>query len=163
MLKIQGCPSYPACIRAINNLLPWWPQPESGWQETLDSWRSIPTNLNPQHVQFISVNIETNLHFLSFLNTEMEQIVEILPINNNKHLFAHHSQYPGCWGFGGTRSQGISSHDIDLVILEYSSLGTRAVKPHPHPPSTLTPPKSVKYSIMVLMLTMSVGCQQAWY
>ena len=39
-----------------------------------------------------------------------------------------HSQYHGCWWLGYGRSQGISSHGFDLVILECSSFSIRKVK-----------------------------------
>ena len=39
------------------------------------------------------------------------------------------SQYCGCWWPGEARSQGISSHGIDLVLLGYSSLSNRKVNP----------------------------------
>ena len=39
-----------------------------------------------------------------------------------------HSQYhPSCWWSGDLRSQGISSHGVDLVCMEYSSLSTTGV------------------------------------
>ena len=38
------------------------------------------------------------------------------------------SQYNGCWWPGDPRSQGISSHGIDIVILEYCSFSPRSVK-----------------------------------
>ena len=38
-----------------------------------------------------------------------------------------HSQYHGCWWPGDARSQGISSHGADLVLLKYSSFTTRWV------------------------------------
>ena len=39
-----------------------------------------------------------------------------------------HTQYQGCWCPGDASCQDISSHDIDLAILEYSDLSIRRVK-----------------------------------
>ena len=63
--------------------------------------------LNSLHVKFFSKNIKMYLQFLSFLHTNMTQVVEIVLI----------SQYQGFWWPGDTRSQGISNHDSDLVKL----------------------------------------------
>ena len=35
-------------------------------------------------------------------------------------LFILYSQYQGCWWPGNTRKQGISSHNIDIIMLEFS-------------------------------------------
>ena len=43
----------------------------------------------------------------------------------DKELPALYMQYHGCWWPGDTRSQGISSHDIDLILLEYIDFSTR--------------------------------------
>ena len=48
----------------------------------------------------------------------------------NKNLPILHSQYCGCWCPGDARGQGISSHCIDLVFLEYSSLRIKRVNPY---------------------------------
>ena len=37
-----------------------------------------------------------------------------------------HSQYHGCWWLGDARNQGISSHDIDFLLTEYSSQSLRS-------------------------------------
>ena len=42
-------------------------------------------------------------------------------------FFILQSQYHGCWWPGDRRNQGISSHDVGLVCLEYSSFSTRSV------------------------------------
>ena len=42
----------------------------------------------------------------------------------DKNLFILHGQYHGCWCLGDVRSQGISSHGIDIV----SSCSNRRVK-----------------------------------
>ena len=45
------------------------------------------------------------------------------------YLFIKYSQ---CWWLGHTKNEGISSHDINLVIPEYSSFSTRWVKINNH-------------------------------
>ena len=50
-------------------------------------------------------------------------------LGENKDPFIVHGQYNGCRWPGNTRSQSISSHGIDLVLLEYFSFDTRWVKP----------------------------------
>ena len=50
----------------------------------------------------------------------MMQVVEI--VSGEKHGSIYHVQYRGCWWPVIKRNQGISRHDIDLVMLEYSSL-----------------------------------------
>ena len=64
--------------------------------------------------------IKVHLHFLLFPNTEMVQllVVENLFVED-KDLFILYIQYHGCWCPGDTRSQGISSHGIDLILMEY--------------------------------------------
>ena len=56
------------------------------------------------------------LHFLSFLNKIMVQVVK-----------SFHTQCHGHWWPGDARSQDISSHRIDLIILEYSGFIPRRV------------------------------------
>ena len=48
-------------------------------------------------------------------------------LGEDKDLFTLLSQYHGCWCPGDVRSQGINSHGIDLVLLEWSSFSTRRV------------------------------------
>ena len=50
-----------------------------------------------------------NMHFLSFLNFDVAQVVEILPHGRQGHILP--SQYHGCRWPGNTRSHGISCHD----------------------------------------------------
>ena len=57
-------------------------------------------------------NQKIYLHYPQLLDTEKVQLIEILP---------HGSQYHGCWWFGDSRSQDISSHCIDLVFSALSS------------------------------------------
>ena len=57
------------------------------------------------------------LQFLSFLYTDMTQVVEtFLMENNDLHIL--HSQYRGCWWLGNAKSQNISDHGIDCVGQE---------------------------------------------
>ena len=49
---------------------------------------------------------------------------DIFPVEN-EDLFILCRQYHGCWWPGNARSQGISSNDIGLVILECSGLSKK--------------------------------------
>ena len=56
----------------------------------------------------------------------MTRTVEILPYGND--IFSLHSQYHACWWSGNAKNQGISTHDIALVILGYfGGFSTRMV------------------------------------
>ena len=50
----------------------------------------------------------------------MTQVVKSAPVEN-KNPFVLSSQYCSCW------KQGISNHDIDLFLLEYSGLITQVI------------------------------------
>ena len=65
---------------------------------------------------------------LSFVKTEKTQAIDIgdILLEDRAPLILH-IQYHGCWCPGDTRSQGISSHGIGLLLLEYSSFSTRKV------------------------------------
>ena len=41
-------------------------------------------------------------------------------LKENKDTPISHCQCDGCWWPGDGRSQGISSHDIDFIYMEYS-------------------------------------------
>ena len=101
--------------------------------------------MNPCCAKFPLRNIKTCLYFLPFINTEMAQVAKIFPffgqnpsffyffwpksfLRVDKDLFILHSQYHGCWWPGDARSQGISNHDIDLFLSEYSSFRAVRVK-----------------------------------
>ena len=47
----------------------------------------------------------------------------------DKNLFVLLSQYHGCWWPGDTGSQGISSHDMDLILSEYADVNSRRDEP----------------------------------
>ena len=70
--------------------------------------------ISPLCAKFFRGNINIYLQFVSFLHIDTAQVVEILP-QKNKNLPILRTQYHGCWCPGDVRSQGISSHDIDLV------------------------------------------------
>ena len=70
--------------------------------------------INSLRDKFFRGNINTYLHFMPFLHTEMLKIIEIL--SRMRPGLILHNQYHGCWCPCGARSQGISNHDIDLVI-----------------------------------------------
>ena len=49
------------------------------WKMLSVKWHPFGLGQNLSHVEFISGNIETYLHFLSILNNVMGQVVKILP------------------------------------------------------------------------------------
>ena len=56
------------------------------------------------------------LHFIVYLNTKTSQeFWDSLSIREDKNNHTVHHQYLGCWCHGYTRSQGISSYDIDVI------------------------------------------------
>ena len=57
-----------------------------------------------------------NLH-LSFLKIEKTEVDEIHRHEYND-LFILQSQYGDCWWPGDARSQGISNHGVDQVVLQ---------------------------------------------
>ena len=71
-------------------------------------------------------NLKIYLHFLAIVNIEMAQVSEILPLGRQGPVYQYHC----CWWLGDTKRQAIS-HDIDLVIAEYSSYSTRRVNSSP--------------------------------
>ena len=86
-------------------------------------YHSVSKYVNPLHAKFFRGNINIYLHFVSFLHIYTTQVVEILP-QVRQEL---HSQYHGCWCPGNVRSQGISSHDIDLFKPRWLSPHTLRV------------------------------------
>ena len=58
----------------------------------------------------------------------MSLVVEIFP-HVGQGPFILHSQYHGCWWPNNERSQGISSHGIDLILQEYFNVSTTRVNP----------------------------------
>ena len=64
-------------------------------------------------------------HLISLVTTGMAQVFRIFLVEDT-HLFLLHIyvQCPGFWWLGDTRNQGISSHDSDLIVLEYSGIST---------------------------------------
>ena len=63
------------------------------------------------------------LNILSFLNAEIALVVETLLVEE-KNGFILYRQHHGCWCHGDSRSQGISSNGIDIIVvtLEYQGL-----------------------------------------
>ena len=55
----------------------------------------------------------------------MVQVIEILVASGQNFL---HSLYHGCWCSGNTIYQGISNHDIDLILMGCSKFSTKQVK-----------------------------------
>ena len=62
-----------------------------------------------------TINMYMYLQYLSFLCTDMTQVVGILPRVRQGHAYSTHH---GCWWPGDTRSQGISNNDIELIKPE---------------------------------------------
>ena len=108
------------------------------------------------HVLLCWISFRKHKHTLSFfmfLDTGMAQVIELLTLGRHEphglvqercnssalamelrlsctsslNLFIPNSKYHGCWWPGDTRSQGISSYCIDLVLRGYSSLNTRGI------------------------------------
>ena len=73
-----------------------------------------------------SEKVKIYFHFLSFFNTVKLQIAKCFVVVH-KDPFSLCSQYHGCKLPGDTRSQGIISHGIGLVILEYFGISIRRV------------------------------------
>ena len=76
-------------------------------------------------LKMVNVTPSKYINFFSFLNTKIVRVVELLPLTD---IFFLHSQYHGYWWLGDGRTQAISSHDIDIMCLGYSSFSTRGVK-----------------------------------
>ena len=68
---------------------------------------------NPLRANFFRGNKNIYLHFMSFLHTDMTQVVEILPRGRQKSIL--HSQYHGHWCPGDTKSHVINNSDFDYV------------------------------------------------
>ena len=80
-----------------------------------------PHRINHRHAGFISTDVKIHLYLLSFLNTEMAYVVEILPHVRQdivKNMFADELAPQG----SKTSSVG---GGVDLVILEYSNSSNR--------------------------------------
>ena len=69
--------------------------------------------VNPCHAEFILGNIKIQMHLFI--------IYQDWDGTDSSNTFLFHGQYQGCWWPGDSRSQGISSNDIDLAVPEYSS------------------------------------------
>ena len=73
------------------------------------------------------VNMRICLHFLSLMNTEVAEPIEILP-HADLDLFMLYSCH-GWWWPDDLCRQGIISHGIGLVLLQYCKLTTRRQGP----------------------------------
>ena len=88
-------------------------------------WSIIKWILNPLRTKFFrGKNIYS--YFISFLQIDMTQVVEIRH-QVNKSLPFLHCQFHGCWCPGEVRSQVISNRDI--YYAEPSKFGLRTLKP----------------------------------
>ena len=99
----------------------------SHWLGTYTEWTLETAVSSGWLTEFIG-NIPIHLQYLSFLNAEIVKEIDILhylSIRTNSLIL--HSQYHGCWWPGDGRSQGITSHNIDLIVLEYYGFTTRRI------------------------------------
>ena len=89
-------------------------------------WRHVSTciYIKTWQAELILGKINKYLHFLSFL--EMAKVVETL--SHRKKIYILCIQWYYSWWPGDTKSQGISSQDIDPFHPEYSGFSTRGVK-----------------------------------
>ena len=90
----------------------WWAIKSNRWIHL--SITITQCLFNPLRAKFFRGNISIYLHFVSFLHIDTTLVVDILPQIRLPTYFIW-SIYRGCWCPGDVRSQGISSHDIDLV------------------------------------------------
>ena len=74
--------------------------------------------LDPPGAEFISECIKISCIICHISMLRCQRYLKSFHIED-KGLFILYSQYHCCWCPGDVRSQGISSPDIDLVILEY--------------------------------------------
>ena len=77
----------------------------------------ILINISLCRAEFITGNIKIILHFLSISTSRWHRLSRSFLM---KDIFLLRSPYHSCRWHGNTRSQGIGSHGIDLVIPEYS-------------------------------------------
>ena len=87
-----------------------------------------PHWVNHCHAEFVLENKYMFFFLFSIIfNTQRSQAVPILS-HGGKDLFVSHGQYHGTWWLNGASHQGISSHDIKIIILNYSSFSTIGFK-----------------------------------
>ena len=92
-----------------------------------DSWRLHWSHLknyawliyNTLIVIVVLENIAIYLNFLIFLTLRLHRVVKYFFMQDKSFIL--HIQYHGCWWPNGSRSQGICSHHIDIIIPDYSS------------------------------------------
>ena len=60
--------------------------------------------------------------YLQFCNFQNWNVTGTSFFMEDKVFVVLQIRYHGCWWTGVTKSQGISSHDMDLVLPEYSGL-----------------------------------------
>ena len=67
------------------------------------------------------------LHFLAFPDNVLVHVVETLSVIKDHFILHNHGRYRGCRWPGHGRNHNINSHDIDLVLLQYSGFRTTGV------------------------------------
>ena len=108
-------------IVSVNGLMPTWLQAITWTNVDQDALCCFCSkNESTLWVLFFRGNKSIYLHFVSFINIDMTQAVEIL--SQVRQELTYSSQYHQCWCPGNVRSQGISNHDIDLLKPRYSGI-----------------------------------------
>ena len=87
-----------------------------------------------RNFSFNKMHLKMSADWLTYRNTQMnnQRAVDIL-LEHRDLLVSLHGEYNDCWCPGDVRSQGISSHVIDLVILTRATR-TAAFWGYPPPP-----------------------------
>ena len=80
-------------------------------------WGTLLLCNNISH--WLGASLESTLVFYHFSKLRRHRYMESITMED-KDLLILQSQYHGCWCPGDTRSQGISSHGIELVWRDYS-------------------------------------------
>ena len=86
---------------------------------------------DPSRDEFTMPNTKTCLHFLTFLNIEMVQFVEVFPRWRQWHVYPA-SLIPSILSWLGVIKSHNSSHGVDLVLQEFSGFSTRRITTELH-------------------------------
>ena len=111
---------------------------EQGYAKTMVQWQYPGmTTTFPKYLTLVTLHLfKENKHIFILYHLKDQWFIHRDPCynwdgsgswNTSSWTIIPCSQYHGGWWLGDARSQGISSHDIDLFIPEYSSLSTRMV------------------------------------
>ena len=103
------------------------------------SWHCFGNGLVPDSQASHGLNQRWHKITDCFLKSKRMQILEIL-LWGRKFPSLPYIQYHGCWWPVDTKSQSISSHDIDLVRMEYTGFNSVGFKNHQQIWFTTVPP-----------------------